>query len=81
MTRELTPKERAWIDNLKKCLKQCPKSITLYISNEDSVFQVYDPKTTEVISCPDIKHGFEQGDPINDTFNPKRELQNLMVHA
>lgn len=64
MSREPTKKEKDWIKRFKRCLRSMPKSMNLYISNETMEFQIYDSETKEVIDGR-IKHGFEQGDPMN----------------
>lgn len=71
MSRELTKKEKEWVEKFKKCLRYMPKSINLYISNEEFKFQIYDSKTKEVLDGA-IKHGFEQGDPMDKSFNMDR---------
>lgn len=71
MPRELTKKEKEWINNFKRCLRDMPKTINLYISNCELVFQIYDTNTKEVLE-KEIKHGFEQGDPMIDVFNMDR---------
>lgn len=71
MSRELTKKEKNWIKRFKKCLSEKPKSISLYIENIGSEFQVYDTNTKEILDIV-IKHGFEQGDPMDRVFDMNR---------
>ncbi len=71
MARELTKKEKDWIKQFKQCLKRMPKTMNLYISNEETTFQIYDPDTKEILD-ESIKHRFEQGDPMDKVFDMDR---------
>lgn len=72
MSRELTKKEKDWINKFRGCLRSIPKTINLYISNEDMNFQTYDTGTKEILDI-NIKHGFEQGDPMDKFFDMDRK--------
>ena len=63
MTRELTNKEKEWINRLKALLRQVPKTLTILQSNVDSGRRFYDSNSGEMIEDTPEVQGFLEGDP------------------